>query len=94
MIYPTALEHTTLKYKLLPKYILTLKVGMDEETSTYSWSRFCTVNCRLTESNTHMSSGWDSNYDLRGGRRVCYHGATVAPQPKFNVYSINYRVHV
>ena len=43
---------------------------------------FCTVNCRPTASNYQLSrlnSGQDSNSDLRGGRRGCYHSATVAP---------------
>ena len=26
-----------------------------EETSTYSWSRFCTVNCRLMANNNQLS---------------------------------------
>ena len=30
-------------------------VGRPEETSTYSWSRFCTVNCRPTASNYQLS---------------------------------------
>ena len=30
-------------------------VGRAEETSTYSWSRFCTVNCRPTVSNYQLS---------------------------------------
>ena len=37
-----------------------------EETSTYSWSRFCTLNCRPTASNyqlSHLRSGQDSNSD-------------------------------
>ena len=32
-------------------------VGRAEGTSTYSWSRFCTVNCRSTESNYQMEEG-------------------------------------
>ena len=32
-----------------------LVVGRTEETSTYSWSRFCTVNCRPTASNYQLS---------------------------------------
>ena len=57
-------------------------VGRTEETSTYSWSRFCTVNCQPTASNYqlfHLRLGQESNSDLRGGRRECYHSATVAP---------------
>ena len=30
-------------------------VGRAEETSTYSWSRFCTVNCQPTASNYQLS---------------------------------------
>ena len=30
-------------------------VGRAEETSTYSWPRFCTVNCRPTASNYQLS---------------------------------------
>ena len=30
-------------------------VGRAEETSTYSWSRFCTINCRPTASNYQLS---------------------------------------
>ena len=44
-----------------------------EETSTYSWSRFCTVNCRPTVSNyqlSHLRPCWEPNPGLRGGRRV------------------------
>ena len=57
-------------------------VGRAEETSTYNWSRFCSVNCRPTASNyqlSHLRSGWEPNPDLRGGRRECYHSATMAP---------------
>ena len=45
-----------------------------QETSTCSWSRFCTVNCRPTASNyqlSHLRSGRKLNPDLRGGRREC-----------------------
>ena len=57
-------------------------VGRAEETSTYSWSRFCTVNCRPTSSNyqlSHLRPCREPNPGLRGGRRECYHSATVAP---------------
>ena len=57
-------------------------VGRAEETSTYSWSRFCTVNCRPTASNyqlSHLRSGWEPDPDLRGGRRECYPSATLVP---------------
>ena len=55
-------------------------VGRTEETSTYSWSRFCTVNCRPTASNyqlSHLRLDQELNPDLRGRRRVlplCHRG--------------------
>ena len=51
-------------------------VGRAEETSTYSWSRFCTVNCRPTASNYWLSPlrpCREPNPGLRGG-----HSATMA----------------
>ena len=57
-------------------------VGRAEETSTYSLLGFCTVNCRPTASNYQLSHSRPcrkSNPGLRGGRRECYHSATVAP---------------
>ena len=57
-------------------------VGRAEETSTYSSSGFCTVNCQPTASNYHLSdlrSSREPNTGLRGCRRECYHSATVAP---------------
>ena len=57
-------------------------VGKAEETSTYSLLGFCTVNCRPTASNyqlSHLRPCRESNPGLRGGRRECYHSATVAP---------------
>ena len=52
-----------------------------EETSTCSWSRFCTVNCWPLVSNCHLShigfGVWTT--DLRGGRRVCL--TTAPPGP-------------
>ena len=57
-------------------------VGRAEETSTYSSLGFCTVNCRPTASNyqlSHLRPCWGANPGLRGGRRECYHSATVAP---------------
>ena len=64
--------------------LLTLNrsVGRADETSTYSWSRFCTINCRPTASNyqlSHLRPCWEPNPGLRGGRQECYHSATVAP---------------
>ena len=61
-------------------------VGRAEETSTYSLLALCTVNCRPTASNyqlSHLRPSRGSNPGLRGGRRECYHSATVAP---FSVY--------
>ena len=58
-------------------------VGTAEETSTYSSLGFCTVNCRPTASNyqlSHLRLCRGSNPGLRGGRRECYHSATVAPK--------------
>ena len=57
-------------------------VGRAEETSTHSSLGFCTVNCRPTASNyqlSHLRPWRGSNPGLRGGRRECYHSATVAP---------------
>ena len=57
-------------------------VGRAEETSTYSLSRFCTVNCRPTASNyqlSHLRPCREPNPGLRGARRECYHSPTVAP---------------
>ena len=57
-------------------------VGRAEETSIYSSLGLCTVNCRPTASNyqlSHLRPSRGSNPGLRGGRRECYHSATVAP---------------
>ena len=57
-------------------------VGRAEETSTYSSLGLCTVNCRPMVSNyqlSHLRPSRGSNPSLRGGRRECYHSATVAP---------------
>ena len=57
-------------------------VGRAEETSTYSSLGFCIVNCRPTASNyqlSHLRPCRGSNPGLRGGRRECYHSATVVP---------------
>ena len=57
-------------------------VGRAEETSTYSSSVFCTVNCWPTASNYqlyHLRSCREPNPSLRVGRRECYHSATMAP---------------
>ena len=57
-------------------------VGRAEETSTFSLSGFCTVNCRPMASNyqlSHLRPCRESNPGLRGGRRECCHSATVAP---------------
>ena len=58
-------------------------VGRAEETSTYSSLGFCTINCRPTASNyqlSHLRPCRELNPGLRGGRRECYHSATVAPR--------------
>ena len=64
---------------------------------TYSWLGFCTVNCRPTASNyqlSHLRPCRESNPGLRGGRRECYHSATVAPimffpdDPTSNIYIV------
>ena len=58
-------------------------VRMAEETSTHSWSRFCTLNYRPTVSNyqlPHLRPCREPNPGLRGRRQECYHSATVAPQ--------------
>ena len=50
-------------------------VGRAEETSTYSSSGFCTVNCRPTASNyqlSHLRPCREPNPGLRGGRQECY----------------------
>ena len=56
-------------------------LGRAEETSTYSWSRFCNVNCRPSESYqvSHLRKDREPNPNLRVGRRECYHSATVSP---------------
>ena len=54
-------------------------VGRAEETGTYSWTRFCTVNSRPTTSNyqlSHLRPCREPNPNLRGGRRECYNSAT------------------
>ena len=51
-------------------------VGRTEETSTYSWSRFCTVNCQTMASNyqlSHLRPCREPNPGLRGGRQEFYH---------------------
>ena len=65
-------------------------VGRAEETSTYSSLGLCTVNCRPTASNyqlSHLRPSWGSNPGLRGGRRECYHSATMAPRKPNKLYS-------
>ena len=56
-------------------------VGRAEEISSYSRSRFCTVNCRPTASNYR-----ELNPDFRGGRRECYYSATIAPNTLLKPY--------
>ena len=64
-------------------------IGRAEETSTYSSSGFCTVNCRPTASNyqlSHLRPCQEPNPSLRGGRRECYHSVTMAPYLWFDLY--------
>ena len=65
-------------------------VGRAEETSTYSSSGFCTVNCRPKASNqfSHLRPCREPNPGLSGGRRECYHSATVAPHMKDGKQSV------
>ena len=66
-------------------------VGRAEETSTYSSLGLCTVNCRPTASNyqlSHSRPSRGSNPGLRGGRRECYHSATVAPLNVLNRHTL------
>ena len=58
-----------------------------EETSTYSWSRFCTVNSRPTERNYQFSRARKPNPHLRGGRRECYHSAIAAQMKHCKLYT-------
>ena len=65
-------------------------VGRAEETSTHIWSRFCTVNCWPMASNyqlSHLRLCRELNPGLRGGRRECYHSATVAPSTSLESFS-------
>ena len=46
-------------------------VGRAEEASTYSWTRFCTVNSQPTTSNyqlSHFRPCWEPNPSLKAGR--------------------------
>ena len=66
-------------------------VGRAEETSTYRSLGFCTVKCWPTASNyqlCHLRPCRGSNPGLRGGRRECYHSATVAPPLAFEALSL------
>ena len=62
-----------------------------EGTSTFSWSRFCTLNCQPMGRNymyqlSHLRSGRELNSDLRVGRQECYHSATVIPYFRVKIY--------
>ena len=64
-------------------------VGRAEENSSLG---FCTVNCRPTASNYHLSHlrpCRESNPGLRGGRQECYHSATVAPEVQLETANEN-----
>ena len=68
--------------------IFALKKEFFSETSTYSSSGFCTVNCRPTASNYQLfllRLCQEPNPGLRGGRRECYHSAKVAPETEVQV---------
>ena len=61
--------------------VISRRVVGRTEGNTYSLSGFCTVNCRPTASNyqlSHFRPCREPNPGLRGGRRECYHSATVA----------------
>ena len=61
-------------------------VRRSEETSAYSWSRFCTVNCRPMASKyqlSHLRLCREPNPGLRGGRLEYYHSATTVPGSSF-----------
>ena len=53
-------------------------VSLAEETSTYSWSSFSTVNSKKLPV-SHFKSGQDSNSYVKGGRQVCYQCTTWSP---------------
>ena len=67
-------------------------VGRAEEASTYSWSRFCAINCRPTASNyqlSHLRSDQEPNPDFRGGRRECYRGPLISRfKNRFKIFRI------
>ena len=70
-------------------------VGRAEETSTYSSSEFCTVNCQPTASNyqlSHLRPCREPNPGLRGGRRECNHSATVAPMESLNSVCLIFKI--
>ena len=76
---------------------ITMGSWKGRETSTYSSLGFCTVNYWPTASNyqlSHLRPWWGLNPGRRGGRRECYHSATVAPwsfmnpEGKGNAYTI------
>ena len=62
--------------------ILLRVVRRMEETCTYSWSKFCTVNREQMPDKYqlfHFRLNCDLNSDLRGGRRVYYQYRTIVP---------------
>ena len=62
-------------------------VGSTEETSTYSSSGLCTVNCRPTASNcqlSHLRSGREPKPRSQRWEARCYHSATMAPSHAIN----------
>ena len=65
--------------------------GRAEETSTYSSSGFCTVNCRPTASNyqlSHLRPCREPNPGLRGGRRVLPLCHRAPPPPIWQVNTL------
>ena len=53
-----------------------------EETSTYSSLGFCTLNIYQL---SHLRPCRESNPGLRGGRRECYHSASMAPKQTLKI---------
>ena len=75
-----------LVFYVMPSILLVILrwvIGRADKTSTYSWSKFYTVNCLPTASTyqlSHIRSGQDLNSDLRGGRPVRHHCITMSGQ--------------
>ena len=54
--------------------VLYCKLPTDEKASNYQLS--------------HSRSGRELNSDLRGGRRECYHSATVSPSNEYKYFEV------